>query len=108
MNQVSNEGHEATGRRGDCVVMKFGGTSVEDAAAIRRVSQLVKRRLRHRPVVVVSALARVTDQLLSAARCSAGGGPQGARETVECLRQRHQTVAGGQSDETAPIQRLSE
>ena len=46
MNQLSNESHEATGRRGDCVVMKFGGTSVEDAAAIRRVSQLVKRRLR--------------------------------------------------------------
>ncbi len=93
MNQLSNESHEATGRRGDCVVMKFGGTSVEDAAAIRRVSQLVKRRLRHRPVVVVSALARVTDQLLSAARSSAEGGPQGARETVERLRQRHQTVA---------------
>jgi aspartate kinase len=93
MNQLSNESHVATGRRGNCVVMKFGGTSVEDAAAIRRVSQLVKRRLRHRPVVVVSALARVTDQLLSAARSSAEGGPQGARETVERLRQRHQTVA---------------
>src|ERR1700693_3824646 len=80
MNQLSNERHEATGRRGECVVMKFGGTSVEDAAAIRRV-------------VVVSALAKVTDQLLSAARASSEGGSQSARETVQRLRQRHQTVA---------------
>ena len=49
--------------------MKFSGATVEDAAAIRRVSQLVKRRLRHRPVVIVSALAKVTDQLLHRGQC---------------------------------------
>ena len=88
MKEQSNESHEATGRRGECVVMKFGGTSVEDATAIRRVSQLVKRRLRHPPVVVVSALGGVTDQLLNAAKSAAGSRLESAREVVRHLRQR--------------------
>jgi aspartate kinase len=81
------------GRSPECVVMKFSGSTVEDAAAIRRVSQLVKRRLRHRPVVIVSALAKVTDQLLCAGKTAVEGSLQAACETVEQLRRRHQTVA---------------
>ena len=56
----------------DVVVMKFGGTSVEDAAAIRRLIGIVNNRLGERPVVVVSALAKVTDQLLEAGNAAAG------------------------------------
>jgi aspartate kinase len=50
------------------VVMKFGGTSVEDAAAIRRTADIVAGRVTRglQPVVIVSAMARVTDQLLNA------------------------------------------
>ena len=73
--------------------MKFSGTTVEDAAAIRRVSQLVKRRLRHRPVVIVSALARVTDELLHAGRLAADGKLSAGHEITERLRQRHEAVA---------------
>ena len=47
------------------IVMKFGGTSVQDAKAISRVSQIVQGRLADRPVVVVSAMAKVTDALLA-------------------------------------------
>ena len=47
--------------------MKFGGTSVEDAAAIDRVATIVKSRLAEQPFVVVSAMAKVTDQLLAMA-----------------------------------------
>ena len=49
--------------------MKFGGTSVEDPAAIGRTAEIVAGRvaLGKQPVVVVSAMARVTDQLLRAA-----------------------------------------
>ena len=41
------------------VVMKFGGTSVEDAPAISRTARIVEGRLARgqRPVVVVSAMA---------------------------------------------------
>ena len=52
------------------VVMKFGGTSVEDADAIMRTAKIVQSRMARgqRPVVVVSAMAKVTDQLLAAAQ----------------------------------------
>ena len=49
--------------------MKFGGTSVQDAQAIDRVAAIVRERLNERPVVVVSALAKITDQLLAMHRC---------------------------------------
>ena len=53
------------------VVMKFGGTSVEDPAAIERTAAIVAGRVAmgKQPVVVVSAMAKVTDQLLRAASC---------------------------------------
>ena len=47
------------------IVMKFGGTSVQDAKAIDRVAHIVQGRLADRPVVVVSAMAKVTDALLA-------------------------------------------
>lgn len=46
-------------------VMKFGGTSVEDPAAITNVSRIVAERHPQRPVVIVSAMAGVTDALLA-------------------------------------------
>jgi len=46
-------------------VLKFGGTSVEDAAAFERVRSIVSARLPLHPVVVVSALSRATDALLA-------------------------------------------
>ena len=36
------------------VIMKFGGTSVQDATAIERVAEIVRSRQDQRPVVVVS------------------------------------------------------
>ena len=59
------------------IVMKFGGTSVQDAKAITRVATIVKERIAKRPVVVVSAMAKVTDQLLAMAR-AAGPEPRAA------------------------------
>ena len=52
------------------IVMKFGGTSVEDAKAIDRVVSIVHGRLAQQPVVVVSAMAKVTDTLLTMARAA--------------------------------------
>src|SRR5438876_183289 len=46
-------------------VLKFGGTSVEDAAAFERVAEIVRAERRARPVVVVSAMSGVTDALLA-------------------------------------------
>src|ERR1700729_3014925 len=73
------------------VVMKFGGTSVEDAAAIKRTGHIVKGRLDKgkRPVVVVSAMAKVTDQLLAAASAAGRGDRAGALAISSRLRHRH-------------------
>ena len=49
------------------IVMKFGGSSLKDAAAIERVSSIVASRLPRRPVVVVSAMGDTTDELLALA-----------------------------------------
>ncbi len=95
MNAPSESNSEASQEPPECVVMKFGGTSVEDAAAIRRLCQIVAQPSRQLPVVVVSAMAKVTDQLMDAGTAAAGGRLESAREILQLLQQRHETVASG-------------
>ena len=54
------------------VVMKFGGTSVADAAAFENVARIVSAERAAFPVVVVSAMSGVTDALLAATPGSLG------------------------------------
>jgi aspartate kinase len=77
------------------VVMKFGGTSVEDAAAIHRASGIVagRREKGLKPIVVVSAMAKVTDQLIAAANAAARADRNGALAITARLRSRHKEVA---------------
>lgn len=74
--------------------MKFGGTSVGDAKAISRVADIVRGRVQQCPVVVVSAMARVTDQLLQMARAAGAGDRKMALTLARELRERHYTTAG--------------
>jgi aspartate kinase len=74
--------------------MKFGGTSVENAEAIERAARIVASRLPEGPVVVVSALARVTDQLLAMGRAAGAGDRETALEMSRAVRQRHYDTAG--------------
>jgi aspartate kinase len=78
----------------NCIVMKFGGTSVGDPKAIGRVVEIVRGRLKQRPVVVVSAMARVTDQLLQMARAAGNGDRKTALTLARELRERHYNTAG--------------
>jgi len=75
------------------VVMKFGGTSVEDARAIGRVAQIVESREHNRRVVVVSALAKVTDQLVLMGQKAATGDTDSIVQLVQGLRERHLETA---------------
>jgi aspartate kinase len=77
------------------VVMKFGGTSVEDATAIDRTAKIVAGRIARgqQPIVVVSAMAKVTDQLLSVANAAARGDRAGALAISARLRCRHRDTA---------------
>jgi aspartate kinase len=88
-------------RGDDVVVMKFGGTSVEDASAVRRLVDIVESRVEAQPVVVVSALARVTDQLLEAGRAAAKGRLGAALAIVRDIYVRHESLADSLVDGSA-------
>jgi aspartate kinase len=91
------------------LVMKFGGTSVKDADAIRRLTTIVARARTagtrthaavRGPLVVVSALSKVTDALLALSAGAASGGANSAQAAglgaaIEALRVRHHEVAAG-------------
>jgi aspartokinase len=47
-------------------VMKFGGTSVQDVSAFARVAEIVSGERENTPIVVTSAMSKVTDALLNA------------------------------------------
>lgn len=75
------------------VIMKFGGTSVQDATAIGRVAEIVRSRREHCPVVVVSAFAKVTDQLVLMGQQASSGDAESSLELLEALRTRHLDTA---------------
>ena len=81
--------------RPQIVVMKFGGTSVEDGTAMLRTAAIVAGRKQRglQPVVVVSAMAKVTDQLIAAAAAAGRDDREGAVAIATKLRERHLATA---------------
>jgi len=85
--------HDAERPEGAAViVMKFGGTSVGDADAIRRVAGIVESARDQRPVVVVSAIAGATRELLAIGDAALRGGATAARGLLDGLDARHQRI----------------
>ncbi len=68
------------------IVMKFGGTSVESAEAIRRVASIVAARVDRKPLVVVSAMGKTTNRILAAAEKAAAGNLADALNDIEELK----------------------
>lgn len=75
------------------IVMKFGGTSVANYDAITRMISIVRGRLDEKPVVVVSALSKVTDLLYKISDEAAQRNRAGAMELLGQLRKRHLDLA---------------
>ena len=75
------------------IVMKFGGTSVANYDAITRMISIVRGRLDEKPVVVVSALSKVTDLLYKISDEAALRNRAGAMELLGQLRKRHLDLA---------------
>jgi aspartate kinase len=73
--------------------MKFGGTSVEDAASIERVAEIIKARVALKPCIVVSAMGKTTSKLLQAAQASASGDARTTLAIVAELKARHASEA---------------
>jgi aspartate kinase len=71
-------------------VMKFGGTSVGSAERIRKAAEIVAAATPEREiVVVVSAMAGVTNALVDAAHRSAGGDKSAAEKLARLLAAKH-------------------
>ena len=76
------------------IVIKFGGTSVGDTRAFERVREIVRAREAERPVVIVSAMSRVTDALLASVQMAAeDGAPDAAAGALDQHFERHARVA---------------
>ena len=75
------------------IVMKFGGSSVEDAPSIERVAEIIRARLSLKPVIVVSAMGKTTRKLLQAAEASAAGDSRTTLGSVADLKTRHMSEA---------------
>jgi aspartate kinase len=70
--------------------MKFGGTSMGDAACVRRAAEIVAAAAKADPVVVVvSAMGGVTNLLIDSAHRSARGESVAADELAGSLREQH-------------------
>ena len=76
------------------LTMKFGGTSVGSPEAIERVVSIVREHIAqgHQLVVVVSAMAGVTDMLLESAKAAAGGDRAAYTAINTQIRSRHEAV----------------
>src|ERR1051325_3920058 len=75
------------------ILMKFGGTSVADAAAFENVAQIVAKQSNSAPVVVVSAMSRVTDALLASARITSEQRVNEAIRSLDETFERHRIAA---------------
>jgi aspartokinase/homoserine dehydrogenase 1 len=75
------------------LVMKFGGTSVGNAAAIRQVVNIVQKEHASGQwgavVVVVSAMSKVTDMLLAGAQAAVDGHDGQVKQLATEMRSRH-------------------
>ena len=70
------------------LVMKFGGTSVGNAKSISQAAAIVKSRLKSRPIVVVSAVAKMTDCLIALCHESL----KGSVSSLETLKKTHEEI----------------
>lgn len=83
------------------LVMKFGGTSMGSAQRIAAAAHLTMAQAGRPIVVVVSAMSKVTDLLLTTLRLAAAGDREGMEENLAKLAERHVTACRELLPETA-------
>ena len=75
------------------IVIKFGGTSVGDADRVANAIDIVAERQHLHPVIVVSALSGVTNDLAAASEAACAQKPREVAEIIRRVRARHEDVA---------------
>ncbi|MBK9797391.1 MAG: lysine-sensitive aspartokinase 3 [Holophagaceae bacterium] len=84
------------------IVLKFGGSSVADAACMRQVAELAREALPQAPLVVLSAMGKTTNGLFAAAKAAETGDLAGAMEQQRLLMAAHRKAASELFDEAVP------
>ena len=74
------------------IVMKFGGTSVGSAEAIRRVCRIIQTRLDRKPVVVTSAVGGVTNKLVALAELAGAGEEEKVKTLIVEIHTQHRQI----------------
>jgi len=69
--------------------MKFGGTSVKDAKSIRNVQSIIKRNLDKKPIIVLSAMAGITDLLEKALQAAINQDPKRLKQYIDQIQVKH-------------------
>lgn len=75
------------------IVIKFGGTSVGDARRVAHAIDIVNERRHLKPIVVVSALAGVTNDLVAASEAARNCDIDTVNRIIGAVRRRHEEVA---------------
>ncbi|MBP8975993.1 MAG: lysine-sensitive aspartokinase 3 [Bacteroidetes bacterium] len=88
------------------IVMKFGGTSVEDAKAMNNVISIIQKAQPQQPIVVLSAISGATTTFMKAASMSLDGQLDEAHARLNQLLERHIAIAENLIDDRPTIQQL--
>jgi aspartate kinase len=75
------------------IVLKFGGTSVGNAAMMDRTLDIVSKYLDRSPILVSSAMTKMTDLLLSICKHAGRGESEQAFESLAQLEANHRNAA---------------
>jgi aspartokinase/homoserine dehydrogenase 1 len=91
MHRHANEFRNSKELRRPLCVMKFGGTSVGDAACIARVVEIIRAASSESQLaIVVSAMAGVTNRVIQAASQAEAGDAKAVSEILTQLRRHHE------------------
>src|SRR3972149_5662537 len=88
------------------IIMKFGGTSVENAAAMDTVIHVVTDQRKRHPLVVLSAIAGATNTLLQSAHHAHEGRLDAATSSLNGLFERHVVLLENLIEKRSTIQML--
>ena len=72
------------------IVMKFGGSSIGSVESISTAATVVSESIKAQPVVILSAIAGVTDRLIATGDIALRGLGASVNENVSALREMHE------------------
>ena len=74
------------------IIMKFGGTSVRDASALQNVANIIVDNLKHKPIIVLSAMAGITNLLEESVQVAVKQQTERVKEVIEKIKNHHISV----------------